>query len=107
MVLQKVRCLLLIHPCAQISSEEYLQKKAFVLEVPKIALASLDMAFKGRGKRLKFALKVLTFFVICQLILNMHRMEWQQHGKALCFESGRVARYNLNKNFSLLQLYLN
>ena len=64
-------------------------------------MASLDMAFKGRGNRLKFALKVLTFVVICQSILNMHRMEWQQHGKALCFESGRVARSNLNKNYKL------
>ena len=76
-------------------------RKAYVLEVPKIAWASLDMAFKGRGSSLKFALKVLTFVVICQSILNMHRMEWQQHGKALCFETGRVARSNLNKNFKL------
>ena len=59
------------------------------------------MAFKGCGSSLKFALKVLTFVVICQSILNMHRMEWQQHGKALCFETGRVARSNLNKNFKL------
>ena len=75
-------------------------RKAYVLEVPKIAWASLDMAFKGRGNRLKFALKVLTF-VVSQSILNMHRMEWQQHGKALCFETGRVTRCNLNKNLKL------
>ena len=64
-------------------------------------MASLDMAFKGRRNRLKFELKVLTFVVICHSILNMHSMEWQQHGKALCFESGRVARSNLNTNYKL------
>ena len=80
-------------------------RKAFVLEVPKIAWASLDMAFKGCGDRLKFALEVLTFVVICQSILNMHRMEWQQHGKALCFESGRVTRSNLNENMHSTELW--
>ena len=75
--------------------------KAFVLEVPKIARAFLDMAFEGCGNHLKIALNDLTFVVICQSILNMHRMEWQQHGKALCFETGRVTRCNLNKNLKL------